>query len=52
LGSTGQKISQNDDLIRIQILKEGKSYSRQVKLSDAKKAEVESAFTSQYNAQK
>ncbi len=56
LGGSGWKITSNDDQIRIRILKEGKSYSKKVKIVDSTKKQTqtstESAFTAHYNAQK
>ena len=55
LGANGWKITSNDDQIRIRILKEGKSYTKKVKIIDStnkKEPQPESAFTAHYNAQK
>ena len=51
----GRKITSNDDQIRIRILKDGRSYSKNIRIHDGKKSAPvgnESAFIAQYNQQK
>ena len=59
IGQSGWKITSNDDQVRIRVLKEGKAFTKKVKLVDGTKTvphkpikATESAFTSQYNAHK